>query len=663
MMLAAVSCLSIFAQAKAREPVNEIYASDNDAFGKAIGKMVRENKKAGSGAQAAADPYYSARLIVKGKKSNLKFDSYGAVQVIRSNSNVYLVQFETSKDARIARKALAAESKVIYVEPDAYMGEKEVRDLSESVNRSMSFRSWGVEHINADKYAAYLKKKKAGSITVAVVDTGVSSHSLIGNRLLKGYDFVDGDSAPADEHSHGTHVAGTIVDCTPGLKVNILPVRVLDENGGGTNALVGAGVTYAADHGAKVINLSLGGGHSNYLDECITYAIKKGVVVCVAAGNDYGRDTSSVCPAHMERAVVVGAVDSYDQLASFSNVGSSVDVVAPGVDIVSSIPGGSYGSMDGTSMATPHVAACAAMYRLAYPAKTVAQIETLIRKNTNDLGDAGKDRLYGAGVVYMKVPKEKNKTVSPTSVSLNKTSVSLNLDQTIVLTASVSPSNATNKTVTWKSSVPAVATVSGGKITPKKAGTTVITAATVNGKKAACKVTVKKARSIPSGYVDVPTWNLFDEGSAAVKTAVSLDTGVNKLRVSKGYVKFKAPATGTYQFTFSNLKKTGGKAKGDYSFGYVSILKYKSGWFSFIGDIVETQYGKTDCLPISSEYAWKIEKKNYSKDELDETVHMSGRYGRLKLTKGKTLYFHIDVADLEDPTITCDLTLTVKKKN
>lgn len=262
-------------------------------------------------------------------------------------------------------------------------------------------KSWGVRAIGADKYAKRVAKATSRQIKVAVIDTGVSSHPGLSKRLVKGRNFLSyfgiGESDVTDRSGHGTHVAGTIVDCTPGLKVMIMPVKVMSKWGFGLTSLVGMGVDYAANHGASVINMSLGGNHSQYLDQRISYAIKKGVTVVVAAGNE-SRNTSTTCPAHLKKAIVVGAVDRSNKRASFSNYGSSLDVVAPGVDIVSTVPGGGYRSMNGTSMATPHISAVAAMYRLMYPRKKPAEIETMIKKNTKDLGKRGRDNYYGYGI-------------------------------------------------------------------------------------------------------------------------------------------------------------------------------------------------------------------------------------------------------------------------
>ena len=263
------------------------------------------------------------------------------------------------------------------------------------------------------------------------------------------------------------------------------------------------------------------------MDSAVKYAIDKGVCVVVAAGNDYG-NTADHCPAHINTAITVGAVDSNLQRAAFSNTGSSLDIVCPGVGIVSCVPGGGYRSLNGTSMATPHAAASVAMLRLLYPSKNPTEIEDLLCSHTVDLGDPGWDASYGAGrpnlELYIPEP-----TVLPTGISLNKTSLSLMEGESETLTATVSPSNATDKTVTWSSSNTSVATVSsGGKVTAKAAGSATITAKTVNGKTATCSVTVAIEKKLTSIAVNIlPNKTNYYKKDTLVTTGLSLTCTYN----------------------------------------------------------------------------------------------------------------------------------------
>ncbi|MDE6426811.1 MAG: S8 family serine peptidase [Ruminococcus sp.] len=364
------------------------------------------------GMSVMSEDFCSNRLIVKVKKK-CSFENYAPTDVISGPDNIYVLQFDSFEKMEKCKSALEQDNNIKYVELDAYM------NCGESTSQSVTAEanSWGVSAIEADKYAEYLSSNVDSSVVVAVVDSGVSAHSFIGDRLLNtGYDLVDNDADPSDEDSHGTHVAGTVVDCTPGLNINIMPVRVLDENGDGSFLNAGNGIRYAAEKGADVINLSLGGrGGSKYVDESIEYAVELGVTVVASAGNSTS-DTKYYCPAHLDNCIVVSACDSNNQKAGFSNYGESVDVTAPGVDILSSVPGEGYASFNGTSMSAPHISAAAAMIKYADPQATPAEIEQKIKEICLDLGEPGKDVYYGYGLPKLSNLIEDNPGIAPPSM-------------------------------------------------------------------------------------------------------------------------------------------------------------------------------------------------------------------------------------------------------
>jgi serine protease len=220
-------------------------------------------------------------------------------------------------------------------------------------------------------------------VTVAVVDTGVAcfdkgpfsrGSDLSGTRCEGGYNFVSDGAEAYDDQGHGTHVAGTVAQTTDNGKgaaglafcAKLMPVKVLNRFGWGTLANVAEGIRFAADNGAEVINLSLGGsGKSRILEDAVDHALGKGVVVVAAAGNS-GKSVGY--PAGYEGVIAVSATDSNDNLAWFSSRGPEVAIAAPGVNVTQQTICDAgrnrceiFGSFSGTSMASPHVAGAAAM--------------------------------------------------------------------------------------------------------------------------------------------------------------------------------------------------------------------------------------------------------------------------------------------------------------
>lgn len=258
-------------------------------------------------------------------------------------------------------------------------------------------------------------------VTVAVLDTGVDyDHPDLAGRIIKGPDYVDKDYDPKDMHGHGTHVAGIIAaglnnqEGVSGLApdVKILAIRVLDEDGGGSLFNIAKGLAYAANKGVKVINLSLGspsgGGVMKTLANFIaTYAEAKGSLIVAAAGNAGGEIGY---PAAASKFLAVGAVNEERYLASFSNRGKELDVVAPGVNIMSTFPTyhvtandlglpQNYAALNGTSMATPMVAALAAMIWSQDPYLKPAEVRAKIENSATDLGAIGRDEMFGLGLI------------------------------------------------------------------------------------------------------------------------------------------------------------------------------------------------------------------------------------------------------------------------
>ncbi|HZB71094.1 MAG TPA: S8 family serine peptidase, partial [Acidimicrobiales bacterium] len=255
--------------------------------------------------------------------------------------------------------------------------------------------------------AAWDRTTGSRYVEVAVLDTGVDlDHPDLAAKLLPGWDAVHGDPVPADDNGHGTFVAGIAAgrtgngEGTAGVawRSRIIPVKVLAANGSGTDADVVEGIRWAVDHGADVINLSLGGeGRSAAIDQWVDYALDRNVAVVAAAGND-GVDTPNY-PAASPGVVSVGATDVDGQLAHFSNWGDTVDLVAPGMDIAATANGGGYAIGDGTSFAAPLTAGVVALLRAVEPALPARDVGNRVINSAKDIAGQGRDPQTGRGLL------------------------------------------------------------------------------------------------------------------------------------------------------------------------------------------------------------------------------------------------------------------------
>ncbi|MCW2956885.1 MAG: peptidase [Thermoleophilia bacterium] len=292
------------------------------------------------------------------------------------------------------RRALLAQPGVAYVEID------HVARAYGAVNDTFFSQQWALGTLGATR--AWDTTRGAG-VTVAVVDTGVDYvHPDLAGRVDLGSDFVDKDQDPMDVQGHGTHVAGIaagtandgqgIAGIAP--EARILAIRVLDADGAGNYSQVASGIVQAADRGARVINLSLGGDEpSELLESAVNYAAAKGAIVVCASGNEGAKAIGY--PGRYESCMSVGATDIADARAPFSNVGPGLDVTAPGAQILSSTMGGMHDSWDGTSMASPYVGGVAALL-MSQGLGRRAAIDTLTA-TARDLGASGYDTSFGHG--------------------------------------------------------------------------------------------------------------------------------------------------------------------------------------------------------------------------------------------------------------------------
>ena len=333
--------------------------------------------------------------------------------------------------------------------------------------------------------AAWNKERGSSSVIVAIVDTGIAyeeysipeyetgqvisddgdyhmAPDFTASQFVPGYDVVHEDEHPNDQYGHGTHVAGTVAQATnngigtAGMAPNckLMPVQVLSYTGRGYDYWIAEGIVWAADHGADVINLSLGGdpGQSSEIEhEAIIYAHNKGVVIVGSAGN--GRVGILSYPAAFEECIAVAATDYNDNRSWYSQYGTGLDISAPGGDVYKDrnndgYPDGVlqctyleyadpyYGTLaevdefayhfwQGTSMAAPHVSGLAALL-ISHGFTGVGNVKNAIYFTARDLGTSGYDKVYGWGMInpveapdYVAVSEKPE----PASISVSSTSL------------------------------------------------------------------------------------------------------------------------------------------------------------------------------------------------------------------------------------------------
>jgi thermitase len=344
---------------------------------------------AGSPAPAlAAEPTAPVSLVVGLRTPSdvvSSLERHTGIDVVDSKPTAGVVTVDVPADrAAQATDALRADPAVSYVEPD------HLAHMSVNPNDPAYAGQWGVATSRVN--AAWAATTGSSGVMVAVVDTGVRAFPDLAGRLLPGRDFVNNDSNATDDNGHGTMAAGVIA-AGGGNRIGIagicwacriLPVKVLDSTGTGSYSNIAAGIRYAADSGAEIINLSLGGADdAQVLRDAVAYAAGKGSLVIAAAGND----ASAVphYPAAIPSVLAVGGSTAADGRYSWSNWGSSwVDIAAPGCNPAQQL-NGVVGQFCGTSSATPFTAGVAALLASTTPQPSAAAIRIALMSSAHPI--------------------------------------------------------------------------------------------------------------------------------------------------------------------------------------------------------------------------------------------------------------------------------------
>lgn len=359
-------------------------------FSERLHEMEKRSAPEVNRAKAIDDPFANARIIVKSAKA---LDYTGSIDHVNGYNDWHIIQYASPAAAEKAANEYKKLDCVQYAAPDAVMSIAQEPHVD-------SFLSWGfgANYVGAFNYNEWLLEDgttvdELPEIKVGIIDTGIAAnHPFLAGRVLNiGYDFANGDSNPDDDHYHGSHVAGTVVDGTlPNVKV--IGIKVMDAGGYGNTSDIVNGFAYAYENGFHIANASLRGPRTNdsfaLYSEVINAGFDSGTVYCVASGND-GSIAENYVPGSVERAFTVASHGRGKAMSYFSNTGACVDITAPGEEINSCVPGGGYNTLSGTSMATPHVAAACAMLKSYYPDLDPDSVVSVIKSASVDEGLVG----------------------------------------------------------------------------------------------------------------------------------------------------------------------------------------------------------------------------------------------------------------------------------
>ncbi len=373
--------------------------------------------------------YADDRIIVKFQEKAKAQQMLDSLQVMGlkeikklDNLGVYVLSIPEGTDPEEISRALESHPDILYAEPDyiayatAKPNDKYFAYQYYLLNEGQEYYTGRRGKAGADIKATDAWEREEGSqdVIIAIIDTGVYlQHEDLKEKIVPGYDFVNEDTDPSDDHWHGTHVAGIASASTNnGIGVagvcwnaKIMPIKVLDSTGSGYYSWIAHGISWAVDRGVKVINLSLGGeSSSTTLEEAINYAFSKGVVCVASAGND--RNTRVLYPAAYQNCIAVGATNPFDEDSGWHSKGPEIDVSAPGEWILSTFNpeyenlNYNYVYASGTSMATSIVSGLAGLIFSKNPSLSSKDLMNLIKYTADDVNSLifrGVDEYLGYG--------------------------------------------------------------------------------------------------------------------------------------------------------------------------------------------------------------------------------------------------------------------------
>ena len=371
--------------------------------------------------------FYLRRLIVIG---NIE-ETFGATKIINGYKDYSILCYDTEEQTKYAYEQLLQNNNIKVI-IDSVISTNDYADNIYDYSKALT---WSNEAMNVGGINEYLQTNGTNeNVVVVILDTGINiSHPLFNDRFILdneqivGYSYTDTTLSNSqydfeDDNGHGSHVAGIVTNLTPD-NVKILPIKVMDSSGYGSfslllTALARVEQVYSSTYNISCVNLSLGGYSDSTtlssMDTLFQELRNDNILTIVAAGNDQ-LDTSNYMPANSDNVITVSSLKKDENLSvyefdySYSNFGTSIDISAPGTEIVSAYYTNHYAYMSGTSMAAPHISAAVALLCLdsqywnnEIPTYSADVIESRLYKNVVDLGDKGWDKFYGYGMIDLK---------------------------------------------------------------------------------------------------------------------------------------------------------------------------------------------------------------------------------------------------------------------